>query len=111
MTAFRAYLACVFLAVLGYTGVVAAEHGMGLFPVFFGDIAKLGWPGQFNLDFTFMLSFSALWVAHRHRFAPQGIVLALGALVGGSLFLSVYLLVASLRARGDMRELLLGEAR
>lgn len=109
MTAFRVYLACVLLAVLGYSGVVVAQHGMGLFPVFFGDIAKLGWPGQFNLDFTFMLGFSALWVAYRHRFRPLGLALASAAFVGGSLFLSVYLLVASARARGDARALLLGD--
>ncbi|MBS2015712.1 MAG: hypothetical protein JST00_22680 [Deltaproteobacteria bacterium] len=42
---------------------------------------------------------------------PQGIAFALGALVDGSLFLSVYLLVASLRARGDVRVLLLGDER
>ena len=95
----------------GPAGVVAGRHGMDLVPIFFGDIAKLTWPGQFNLDFLCMLLLSGLFVAHRHRFSPAGIALGLLATVGGSLFLSAYLLVASLRARGDLTVLLLGEAR
>lgn len=111
MTAFRTLLSIVFLTVVVYTGLVIANHGPGLFPVFFGDIAALTWPGQFNLDFTCMLMFSALWVGYRHRYSPKGLLLSACALVGGSLFLSVYLLVVSFQAGGDMVTLLLGENR
>ena len=111
MTGLRALLALIFVALLGYTVVVAGRHGMDIFPIFFGDIARLAWPGQFNLDFLCMLVLSGLFVAHRHRFSPAGIALGLLATIGGSLFLSVYLLVASLRARGDLAVLLLGEPR
>ena len=52
----------MFVALSGYTAVVVAHHGLDLFSVFFGDIAKLMWPGQFNLDFTCLLLLSALWV-------------------------------------------------
>lgn len=109
MTALRALCALIFLVLLGYTGVVIARHGMDIAPVFFGDIAKLAWPGQFDLDFLFMLLLVSLWVAHRHRFSPRGIALGFGAAIGGMLFLSAYLLIASLRARGDLAVLLLGE--
>lgn len=111
MAAFRAFLVVVFLVISAYTAVVIADHGMGLFAVFFGDMAKLGWPGQFNLDFMFMLAFSALWVSWRHAFTPLGLVLGLGAFLGGAPFLCVYLLVNSLLVRGDVRALLLGESR
>jgi hypothetical protein len=91
--------------------VVIATHGWGLMPIFFGDMAKMDWPGQFNLDFMFMLTLSALWVAWRHAFSHAGLALALLALVGGASFLTVYLFIISLRAKGEMGEILLGESR
>lgn len=111
MIAFRIFLVAVFLILGGYTAVVAADHGVNLLPIFFGDMAKMEWPGQFNLDFMFMLLLSGLWVSWRHRFSVGGLVLGLLAVLGGSLFLSVYLLVESIRTRGDHRVLLLGPAR
>jgi hypothetical protein len=38
---------------------VITNHGLGLFSVFFGDVAKLGWAGQFNADFMAILGLSA----------------------------------------------------
>lgn len=109
MIAFRTLLAAIFLVIAGYTLVVASNHGWDLLSVFFGDIAKMEWPGQFNLDFTCLLLLSGLWVGWRHRFSAAGVALGLVAVFGGALFLSAYLLVASVRARGDVRALLLGE--
>ena len=108
MTGFRILLATIFCGLTIYTGVVVAGSGWNLLGVFFGDMAKLGWPGQFDLDFMMMLALSALWVAWRHRFSPAGLGLAVLAFFGGSLFLSVYLLVLSLQARGGVRDILLG---
>jgi hypothetical protein len=84
---------------------------MNLIPVFFGDMATMAWPGQFNADFMCLLLLSGLWVGWRHRFSTAGVVLGLVAVFGGALFVSAYLLIASYRARGDVRALLLGEAR
>lgn len=109
MTGFRILLVAMFAALTVYTGLVIETHGWSLFSVFFGDMAKLAWPGQFNLDFMFMLAFSGLWVAWRHRFSPAGLGLGLLAFVGGSVFLSVYLLVLSLRTRDGIRGILLGD--
>ncbi len=109
MTAFRALLVLIFCAIAIYTGIVASQYGMNLLPVFFGDMARFAWPGQFNLDFMCMLTLSGLWVAWRNRFSPSGIVLGLVALFGGALFLSAYLLIESFRAGGDVRALLLGQ--
>lgn len=108
MTLFRVLLLLIFIAITLYTGVVIAQHGLNLFPVFFGDMAALGWPGQFNLDFMCMLALAALWVAWRHRFNAAGIALGIAAFLGGALFLSVYLLIESFRAGDDVRTLLLG---
>jgi hypothetical protein len=109
MIAFRLFLILIFLSIVGYTGVVVSNHGMGLLPIFFGDMAQLTWPGQFNLDFMCMLALSALWVTYRHRFRASGVLLGMCAFLGGALFLSVYLFVASFRAQGDVTALLVGE--
>jgi hypothetical protein len=111
MTAFRAFLIAMLLCIAGYTASVIANHGLGLLPVFFGDIAKMGWPGQFNLDFMFMLSLSGLWTAWRNEFSGAGLALALMAFFLGAPFLSAYLLVLLAQTKGDLRVVLLGKAR
>ena len=111
MTGFRILLAVMFSCLAIYTGMVISGSGWILFTVFFGDMAKMGWPGQFNLDFMMMLTLSALWVAWRHRFSPAGLGLAVAAFFGGSAFLCVYLIIVSLRARGGVAEILTGSAR
>jgi hypothetical protein len=73
MTLFRIFLVTI-IAVIGvYTAIVIANHGMGLYPIFFGDIADMTWPGQFNLDFLGFLILSGVWVAWRHAFSVGGL--------------------------------------
>lgn len=105
----RTLLIALWLVVAGYKAIVTANHGFGLLPVFFGDIAAMTWPGQFNLDFMYMLTLSGIWVSWRHHFSASGLGLGLLALFGGSLFLSAYLLIVSLQAKGNINELLLGK--
>jgi hypothetical protein len=96
------------LAVLtGYTLVVIQNHGMNLLPVFFGDMAAMAWPGQFNLDFMGFLVLSALWTAWRNGFSALGLVLAVIAFFGGMGFLSIYVLILSL-GTDSIRDILLG---
>ena len=98
----------IHLAVLtGYTLVVIQSHGMNLLPVFFGDMAAMAWPGQFNLDFMGFLILSALWTAWRNGFSALGLVLAVVAFFGGMAFLSIYLLILSL-GTDSIRDILLG---
>lgn len=109
MLPFRLFLSVLLVVIVTYTGVVIGRHGVVDFaPIFFGDIAKMGWTGQFNLDFAGLLLFSALWVAWRHRFSAAGIALAILAVVAGTPFVCVFLLIESLRSGGDVRALLLG---
>ncbi len=111
MMLFRILLIVIFICIFGYTGIVVVNHGFGLFEVFFGDIAIMGWSGQFNFDFLCFLILSALWVAWRHNFSPLGIVFGLLGIVGGSMFLAPYLLFATISTEGDMKKFLLGKAR
>ena len=111
MSALRTFLLIVWLVIASYTSIVAANHGLNLLPVFFGDMASLTWPGQFNLDFFCMLMLSGVWVSWRHQFSLPGLALGLLAVLGGAFFLSAYLLVVSFQVQGEMKALLLGKAR
>ena len=111
MTQFRLFLLACLIVITVYTGVTIAHHGMNLMPIFLGDIAAMAWPGQFNVDFTCFLALSALWVSWRHQFSAGGLALGVVAFFGGMLFLSIYLLIQTARSGGDVKTLLLGEAR
>ena len=111
MTILRAYAAIFLIILVVYTGMVMAEHGANLVPVFFGDMAAINWPGQFNLDFMGFLLLSGLWVSWRHNYSAIGLLLTPFAVFGGMLFLTIYLLVVSFKVNGDIKALLLGEAR
>ena len=105
MAGFRTVLIALLIVILVYTGIVGANHGWDLMPVFNGQVAAMAWPGQFNVDFTSFLTLSALWVAWRHRWSAAGLGLAVLAFFGGGLFLTTYLLIVSRNAR-DVGEVL-----
>ena len=111
MAAFRGLLVLLWVVLVAVTAVVIANHGMNLIPIFFGDIAKMGWPGQFNLDFLCFLTLSALWTAWRGGFAPVSLALAVVAFFGGAGFLLPYQLILTLQTKGDMATVLLGVRR
>lgn len=111
MMAFRVYLALIILSLGVYTLIVGLNHGWNLLPIFFGDMAAMTWPGQFNSDFLSFLLLSGLWLAWRHQFSVGGISLGLLAVFGGMMVIAPYLLYASFMADGDVRILLLGKAR
>ena len=111
MGSFRILLVIMFACIVGYTAIVGVNYGWNLLPIFFGDIAAMTWPGQFNFDFLCFLMLSGLWLAWRHHFSPGGLVLGLLGFFGGMMFLAPYLLIASFRADGDMKILFLGKDR
>jgi len=111
MKVFRTLLLASWTILAAYTALVIADRGWGLLGVFFGDMLAMGWPGQFNLDFTILLALSALWVAWRHGFSGAGLLLGLTAFFGGALFLTAYVFAVSMVAKGDVKEMLLGKTR
>jgi hypothetical protein len=111
MTLFRLVLVAIIAIVGGYTLPVVAEHGLNFLPYYFDDIGKMGWPGQFNMDFSAFLLLGSIWLMWRHHFTGLGVVFGLMIIPGGAPFLCSYLLIASFQAKGDVKELLLGKAR
>lgn len=108
MRKLRILLVLIFLSIATYTVFVVNNHGINLLPIFFGDIEKMAWPGQFNFDFLCFLILSGTWVAWRHQFSGLGLVLGLFAFFGGAFFLSAYLLYQSYASKGDVPRLLMG---
>ena len=111
MIAFRVFLLVMFVSVAAFTAVTTANHGIDVLPIFFGDMMKMTWPGQFNFDFSCFLIMSGLWVSWRHNFSIGGVLLGVVAAFGGALFLSMYLLVQSFLQDGDVAALMLGSKR
>lgn len=111
MLLFRVLLGFLFACLAIYTAVVISNHGWNLLPIFFGDMASMGWPGQFNADFMGFLILSASWIAWRNGFSPAGLLLAVCGFFGGIMFLAPYLFYLSYKVDDSMPRLLLGEGR
>lgn len=75
--------------------------------IFLGDFAH-PWRAQFNTDFAMHLLIFASWIYWRTASNGLGLILATLSVFCGGLFNIAYLLVALVRARGDMKALLLG---
>ena len=105
---FRVILVAFFVCLAIYTIQVITNHGLGLFWMFFGDMAKLGWAGQFSADFMAMLGLSAALVVWRNQFSLPGIILGVIAFFGSAPFLCVYLLFLSYPHKGDVSAMPVG---
>lgn len=109
MKVFRVFLVVAFVTELVYTIIVGNNYGWNFFPTVIDSLGSLTWTGQFNLDFSFFLTLTGLWISWRNKFNTTGIALGLFALVGGILFLSVYLFILSLNANASIKEILIGK--
>ncbi len=108
MTAFRITLAALWVAITAYTAVVIANHGIFFLPVYIADIARMGWAGQFDVDFGIMLILAALWVAWRHGFSGKGILFSVLTMNLGAFFITAYLFIVSGKS-ADMKAVLVGD--
>ena len=93
-----------------YTGYVIYQDGIAAITVFFSDIAALDWRGQFNSDFSTYIALSALWIAWRGHFSTGSILLSFASVLGMAFF-APYLLFLSVKAKGNISTLLIGEKR
>ena len=106
MTLLRAYLILGWLLLAGITYWAISSLGLDGGKVFFDDFAH-AWRAQFYTDFLLHVFPVAIWVYWREQSKLVGLLCALGTLMG-ALFTLIYLLVATYRAGGDPRKLMLG---
>lgn len=109
MLIFRILLTVFFIIIATYTGIVIADYGIDIFPIFVNDILSLTWSGQFNLDFSLYLALSGIWIAWRQGFSPTGIIMGIAASILGMAVFATYLLFATFKSEGDIKTVLLGE--
>ena len=105
----RTLVILIFVGIVIYTFFAIQKDGINFFPIYFKDIALVGWSGQFNIDFGCYLLLSSLWIGWRHKFDTKGIILGLFGIVGGMLYFAPYLIWATTNAKGDIKRLLLGD--
>ncbi|MFA5939479.1 MAG: hypothetical protein WC809_09020 [Sinimarinibacterium sp.] len=106
MTLLRGYLIVGWVLLIGITGWAVATLGLDGANVFLSDYAH-AWRAQFYTDFLLHVAPITAWVYWRESSKLTGLLCALGTLMGG-VFTLVYLLVATYRAGGVPRRLLLG---
>jgi RsiW-degrading membrane proteinase PrsW (M82 family) len=108
MTAFHLLLIAVWAVVAAVTVWALAELGLpAALPTFFGDLQH-PWRAQFYADLEAHLLLVGAWMIYRERSRAVGIACAVLTLLLGALFSLPYVLLASVRAHGDARVLLLG---
>lgn len=106
--AFRLALIAGWVFVLALSVRAVREMGFAAAgDVYFGDFAH-PWRAQFNGDFGMHLLLVAAWMVYRTKGLLLGLLSAVLAINLGGFFTLAYLLVMSIRAKGDMRQVLLG---
>lgn len=106
--AFRLALIAGWVFVLALSVTAVREMGFDAAGDFyFGDFAH-PWRAQFNGDFGMHLLLVAAWMVYRTKGLVLGLLSGLLAICLGGVFTLAYLLVVSIRAKGDMGKVLLG---
>jgi hypothetical protein len=108
MTLLRTYLFTSTLFIFAASIYVAITAGINWPAVSFGDLLNLDWRSHINVDFLLHLCLFAIWVAWREGFTPNGFLFGFLCIVLGAMFGCPYLLMATYKANGDLKAMLLG---
>jgi hypothetical protein len=107
MTLLRIFLAVAWLVIAYVTVRAVSQLGVAGGNIFFSDFSQ-PWRAQFNTDFGFHLLLMAGWIFYREKSTVAGVLCGMGAIFLGGFFSMAYILVATIRAKGHARVLLLG---
>jgi hypothetical protein len=105
---FRAFLLIAWLACIGTT--VYGTYALGfetMLPYFMQGYSH-PWGEAINIDFTFHVLASSLWLVWTAKTVGRGVVYGLLAFCFGGSFTFAYLLVQSFKTKGDLKALALG---
>ncbi len=109
MKAFQILLGLFLIGILVFTASAVSKQGWDFVSLYINETLALTWQSQFNFDFSCYLILSALWILWRNQFSPSSFAVAGIAAILGILFFAPYLFIESLKAKGDVKKLLLGE--
>lgn len=92
-----------------YTAICIIQKGGNLFEVYLNDILSYNWNGQFNLDFSFYLMLSAIWIVWRNKYSIKSVLLASIAMIVGFLVFAPYILYLLKKENGSIKHVLIGK--
>ena len=108
MHAFRLFLVFGWAAIAVVTVWAVVDLGLlAAAQTFLSDLQH-PWRAQFYFDLELHLFLLGGWIVWREGGSPSGFLAGLATLLLGALFTLTYLLVASIRAGGDVPRVLLG---
>jgi hypothetical protein len=109
MAVLRLFLLLATVAIFLITISAVSTIGINWPEVFFGDLLNADWRSQFNTDFLIHLFLLATWICWREGFTPKGYLFGFLSIVMGGMFGFPYLLIATYKAKGDPKNIMLGE--
>jgi hypothetical protein len=92
-----------------YTVIVFTKNDPNLFSVFINNIINFNWNGQFSLDFSSYLVLSGIWIMWRNKFSYSSIFIGTIAAIIGIMVFAPYLLYLTIKHKGEMKLVLMGE--
>ncbi len=107
MQIFRILVLAAWLAVMWISVQAVSAMGFDGANLFFSDFAH-PWRAQFNGDFSAHLALMAGWLFYRENNWLTGLLCGIGAIMLGGAFSLLYIFIATFRAQGSFRNLLLG---
>ena len=108
MTLLRMSLCLFTVIIFAVTFGAIADSGLNWPRVFLGDLFAINWRSQFNADLVIHLALVGAWVAWREGFSLKGSIYGIFCVIWGGMFTFPYVLLASYRAKGDLRLIFLG---
>jgi len=108
MQLFRGFLLVSWILIIGVTIYAVIQEGFNWPAVYFGDLFGHPWRSQFNADFLIHLFLLASWVYWREESKLKGAVYGFLSIFGGGMFGFMYILLASVKSKGDSKRFFLG---
>ncbi|MEO1540352.1 MAG: hypothetical protein AAFU59_08210 [Pseudomonadota bacterium] len=108
MRTLRIFLIAATVGIYAFTVIAIAGHGWLWLIVAFNDLIALNWRSRFDFDFVIYLILTSTWIVWREGATAKAYVYGFLNIFLGGMFGFPYLLIASYRANGDVRKILLG---
>jgi hypothetical protein len=108
MSSLRIGIGIVWIVLVFVTAHAIQKQGIDGANIFIADFSH-PWRAQFNSDFSAHLLLMAIWIIYREPRLWVGIVCAVISVFCGGAFSLAYIVIATFRAAGDARKLLLGK--
>ena len=108
MATLRLFLLLSTVVIFSITIYAVMTIGIAWPEVFLGDLLNADWRSQFNTDFLIHLCLLATWIFWREGFTSKGYLFGFLSIVMGGMFGFPYLLIATYKAKGDPKNIMLG---